>query len=255
MTLDGEKTTAGMLREFHRVFAGHNVKTVRGKLLAEECAEALEALKSGDRAAIARELADLVYLAYGSALAYDIDLDAALTEVHRANMSKLGADGRPILREDGKVLKGPGYTPPDMGPALPSTAFLHPLTGHLAKGDPIEVAWITLAGETTVEHGRFDFVGVLPHGAETLYYTHQGAVRGVERDKLCYVKRVDPMLLAASYWPGERVVVHRYGSDHTGRVVHVAKTRLTVEIVLGEGTTRQRKRNVIVPALDVRRAS
>lgn len=52
------------------------------------------------------------------ATALGIDLDAAVTEVHRANMSKLGDDGHPVLRADGKVLKGPNYTPPNMAGAL-----------------------------------------------------------------------------------------------------------------------------------------
>lgn len=60
----------------------------------------------------------VVYVAYGTALSYGIDLDAVLAEVHRSNMSKLGADGRPIHREDGKAMKGPGYTPPDIAAVL-----------------------------------------------------------------------------------------------------------------------------------------
>ncbi|BDA65432.1 bifunctional GNAT family N-acetyltransferase/nucleoside triphosphate pyrophosphohydrolase family protein [Actinomyces capricornis] len=63
-------------------------------------------------------LADLIYVIYGMALETGIDLAAVLAEVQRSNMSKLGADGRPIYREDGKVLKGPGYFPPDVAGAL-----------------------------------------------------------------------------------------------------------------------------------------
>lgn len=77
-----------------------------------------EALVSGDRIAIAQELADLVYVAYGTALVYGIDLDAAIAEVHRANMSKLDSDGKPVLREDGKVLKSECYQAPDMRRAI-----------------------------------------------------------------------------------------------------------------------------------------
>lgn len=111
-----EYRVAGMLREFHDVFVpdGTDVRAVRRVLLAEEFRETDDALASGDRLAIAQELADLVYVAYGTALVYGIDLDAALAEVHRANMSKLGADGLPVLRDDGKVLKGPNYQSPDM---------------------------------------------------------------------------------------------------------------------------------------------
>lgn len=71
-----------------------------------------------DTAAAADALADLVYVVYGMALETGIDLAAVLAEVQRSNMSKLGADGRPVYREDGKVLKGPGYFPPDVGGVL-----------------------------------------------------------------------------------------------------------------------------------------
>lgn len=71
-----------------------------------------------DTAEAADALADLVYVIYGMALETGIDLAAVLTEVQRSNMSKLGADGRPIYREDGKVLKGPGYFPPDVAGVL-----------------------------------------------------------------------------------------------------------------------------------------
>ena len=63
-------------------------------------------------------LADLVYVVYGMALETGIDLAAVLAEVQRSNMSKLGADGRPVYRQDGKVLKGPGYLPPDVAAVL-----------------------------------------------------------------------------------------------------------------------------------------
>lgn len=59
-------------------------------------------------------LADLRYVVEGAALEWGVPLEACFAEVHRSNMSKVGADGRPILREDGKVLKGPGYEPPDI---------------------------------------------------------------------------------------------------------------------------------------------
>ena len=71
-----------------------------------------------DTAAAADALADLVYVVYGMALETGIDLAAVLAEVQRSNMSKLGADGRPVYREDGKVLKGPGYFPPDVAGVL-----------------------------------------------------------------------------------------------------------------------------------------
>jgi len=67
---------------------------------------------------LAKELADLLYVVYGTAAAYGIPIDDVYREVHRSNMSKLGPDGKPIYREDGKVLKGPNYTPADIQKVL-----------------------------------------------------------------------------------------------------------------------------------------
>ena len=61
-----------------------------------------------------KELADLVYVCYQYAENLGWDLDEALDRVHKSNMSKLGADGNPIRREDGKILKGPNYQPPNL---------------------------------------------------------------------------------------------------------------------------------------------
>lgn len=61
-----------------------------------------------------KELADLVYVCYQYAENLGWDLDEALYRVHQSNMSKLGEDGKPIYREDGKVLKGPNYQPPNL---------------------------------------------------------------------------------------------------------------------------------------------
>lgn len=62
---------------------------------------------------VAKELADLLYVVYGTADSFGIDIDRVFAEVHRSNMSKL-VDGKPLKREDGKVLKGPNYTPPNL---------------------------------------------------------------------------------------------------------------------------------------------
>jgi len=61
-----------------------------------------------------KELADLVYVCYQYAENLRWDLDEALNRVHQSNMSKLGEDGKPILREDGKILKGPNYKEPNL---------------------------------------------------------------------------------------------------------------------------------------------
>lgn len=71
-----------------------------------------------DTVEVADALADLVYVIYGMALECGIDLDAVLAEVQASNLSKLGEDGKPIYREDGKVLKGPGFFPPNIARVL-----------------------------------------------------------------------------------------------------------------------------------------
>ena len=71
-------------------------------------------MKTKDLEEIADALTDILYVDYGAGCAYGIDLDKCFKEVQRANMSKLGEDGKPIYREDGKVLKGPNYSEPDL---------------------------------------------------------------------------------------------------------------------------------------------
>ena len=67
-----------------------------------------------DREACLKELADLIYVCAQYAENMQWDIEQALRRVHKSNMSKLGEDGKPIKREDGKVLKGPNYQPPDL---------------------------------------------------------------------------------------------------------------------------------------------
>ena len=75
---------------------------------------------------VADALADLVYVIYGAALEYGIPLDRVFAEVHRSNMAKLGADGRPILREDGKILKPDGWTLPNVAAAMRESSLAAP---------------------------------------------------------------------------------------------------------------------------------
>jgi predicted HAD superfamily Cof-like phosphohydrolase len=63
---------------------------------------------------VLKELADLVYVCYQYAENLGWDLDEALSRVHESNMSKLNEDGNPLLRPDGKILKGPNYQPPNL---------------------------------------------------------------------------------------------------------------------------------------------
>ncbi|MFD7305737.1 MazG nucleotide pyrophosphohydrolase domain-containing protein [Streptomyces pharetrae] len=90
----------------------------RGELLAEEAAEVAEVSATGPLDRLAHELADVVYVAYGTALVHGIDLDQVIAEVHRSNMTKLGPDGTVLRRADGKVLKGEHYEAPDVPAVL-----------------------------------------------------------------------------------------------------------------------------------------
>ena len=89
-------------------------------MIVEEFKEFLDAenqLLTGftiNKAECLTELADLVYVCYQYAANMGWDLDEALDRVHESNMTKLGEDGKPIRREDGKVLKGPNYKAPDL---------------------------------------------------------------------------------------------------------------------------------------------
>ncbi len=96
----------------------HALAGLRVALLQEEVGEFVAASERSDLNGVADALADIVCVAYGTALTYGIDLDAVLHEVHRSNMSKLGSDGRPLIREDGKVLKSEQYFPPDIESVL-----------------------------------------------------------------------------------------------------------------------------------------
>ena len=96
-------------------------------LIEEEAAEFLEAAdevfadpeNNKRREELLKELCDLVFVCYQFAATYDLDLDEALRRVFESNMSKLDESGKPIYREDGKVLKGPNYQPPDLSQLFP----------------------------------------------------------------------------------------------------------------------------------------
>ena len=90
------------------------ITNLRLELIAEELNELYDAMEEKDIIAIADALTDILYVTYGAGHAFGIDLDKCFTEVQRSNMSKLGADGKPIYRDDGKVMKGPDYSEPDL---------------------------------------------------------------------------------------------------------------------------------------------
>ena len=109
--------------EFRQAYGIPNTlsgRTRQRNLIVEEFKEFLEAdqnmilMHPQDREACLKELADLIYVCAQYAENMDWDIEQALRRVHQSNMSKLGDDGKPIKREDGKVLKGPNYQPPDL---------------------------------------------------------------------------------------------------------------------------------------------
>ena len=134
------------LREFENAFGGHidsyftpDLVELRHTLIEEEAIEVLSELdfkfepiasiypdEGGhiqlshyeelppDPKKLTKELADLLYVTIGTAVTFGLPLEEVFYEVHRSNMSKLGDDGKPIYREDGKVLKGPNYKEPDL---------------------------------------------------------------------------------------------------------------------------------------------
>lgn len=112
------------VREFHIKYGvpTHNVPQfpeprramLRIDLIEEEFEEFQEAIYSRNLTGVADALADLLYVTYGAALEFGLDMEPIMDEVQRSNMSKLGADGLPIYSENGKVLKGPNFTPPDI---------------------------------------------------------------------------------------------------------------------------------------------
>ena len=93
---------------------------LRIDILQEEVNELAKAMSEDNMVEIADGVVDCIYILFGTAIEYGFNqkLEAMFNEVHRSNMSKLGIDGKPIYREDGKVLKGPNYSRPDLGSIL-----------------------------------------------------------------------------------------------------------------------------------------
>ncbi|MBK9149009.1 MAG: nucleoside triphosphate pyrophosphohydrolase family protein [Flavobacteriales bacterium] len=119
------------VRAFHDAFGIANAQSPTGnigdrdallryKLIREENEEYLEAALRGDLVEVADALGDILYILCGTLLKHGLEhkIDAVFREIQRSNMSKLGADGKPIYRADGKVMKGPGYFKPDIAALL-----------------------------------------------------------------------------------------------------------------------------------------
>jgi len=93
---------------------------LRFDLMAEENEEYLEAAIANDLVEVADALGDMLYILCGTILEHGMQhkIEEVFDEIQRSNMSKLGADGKPIYREDGKVMKGPNYFKPNISEIL-----------------------------------------------------------------------------------------------------------------------------------------
>lgn len=87
---------------------------LRVELIREEFEELKEAIEKGDLVGVCDALTDILVVTYGAGGSFGLNLDASFKEVDRSNCSKLDDNGMPIVREDGKVMKGPNYSPPDL---------------------------------------------------------------------------------------------------------------------------------------------
>jgi predicted HAD superfamily Cof-like phosphohydrolase len=121
------KDTLSMVRDWHNAFdvpvldtpqIPENRAQMRLAILEEEVQELRDAVEAGDLVEVLDALCDIQYVLAGTFLEFGLHSvkQAAVQEVHASNMSKLGTDGRPVLREAGKVLKGPDFRPPDLRP-------------------------------------------------------------------------------------------------------------------------------------------
>lgn len=119
------------VKEFHTAFKiGHSEtpiadlgeakKYLRYNLMKEENEEYLDAVQKNDLIEIADALGDMMYILCGTIIEHGLQdkMEAVFDEIQRSNMSKLGEDGKPIYREDGKVMKGPNYFKPDFSKLL-----------------------------------------------------------------------------------------------------------------------------------------
>ena len=118
------------VERFHEAFGQKNGKwpqhitveeyELRHKLMAEENDEYLDACDNNDIVGIADALGDQMYILCGTILKHGLQhiIEDIFDEIQSSNMSKLGEDGKPVLREDGKILKGPSYFKPDLSKFL-----------------------------------------------------------------------------------------------------------------------------------------
>jgi predicted HAD superfamily Cof-like phosphohydrolase len=106
--------------EFPKADLGESKNLLRYNLMKEENEEYWEAVQNNDLIEIADALGDMMYILCGTIIEHGLQhkIEEIFDEIQRSNMSKLGADGKPIYREDGKVMKGPNYFKPDFSKIL-----------------------------------------------------------------------------------------------------------------------------------------
>lgn len=128
------KTNFQKVREFHEKFGTKraaipmqdvDLMNLRLELIDEELLETREAVWDDDLVGVADGLCDLLYVIYGFGDVLGLDIARLFAEVHASNMSKLGEDGKPILREDGKILKGPNFFHPDLETIINDTKVMN----------------------------------------------------------------------------------------------------------------------------------
>jgi len=103
------------ISEAPKATLGQNIDLLRFNLMKEENEEYLEATQNNDLTEVADALGDMLYILCGTIIEHGLQykIEEVFDEIQRSNMSKLGANGLPVYREDGKVLKGPNYFKPD----------------------------------------------------------------------------------------------------------------------------------------------
>ena len=106
--------TFGQMVKTKPQFPDEKTMQLRFELIREELNELEQAMKTKNLKEIADALTDILYVTYGAGYDYGINLDKCFKEVQRANMSKLGKNGKPIYNEKGKVMKGPDYLEPNL---------------------------------------------------------------------------------------------------------------------------------------------
>ncbi|SDG69166.1 pyrophosphohydrolase domain-containing protein [Psychroflexus sediminis] len=121
------KKPLDQVKKFHKAFGldvsesqkadlGLDKNLLRYKLMREENEEYLDAATQGDMVEVADALGDMLYILCGTIISHGMQhkIEEVFEEIHSSNMSKLGDNGLPIYRKDGKVLKGPNYLRPEL---------------------------------------------------------------------------------------------------------------------------------------------